>query len=221
MTTVAGTTVVGLSDLSDRIAVLQAMAEYDELGREAFLSRYEYGPARSYFLVHDGKRHDSTAIAGVAVGKQFPGSGPLASSDLSGGEATEQAKLEPLGFQFVHLDDESEGVGRNYFTRTWTRRPWMGLGQYARCPRRQSRRASKMSAGPGSWGIVLRGLPLSPRTTAIGRGVAIGRALRDRERQAVGPGSRLRVGIVTRVTAIDVPSCLTLLNSAMGSGEKG
>jgi hypothetical protein len=75
------------------------MAEYDELGREAFLSRYGYGPARSYFLVHDGKRYDSKAVAGAAVGKQFPASGPVTASEFSGGEATVKAKLEQLGFE--------------------------------------------------------------------------------------------------------------------------
>src|SRR5271170_5016950 len=77
---------LGLSDLTERDAVEQAMAEYDELGRDAFLSRYGYGPARSYFVVHDGKRYDSKALAGAAVGKQFPASGPLAASEFSGGE---------------------------------------------------------------------------------------------------------------------------------------
>ncbi len=90
---------MGLSDLSDRSAVLQAISEFDELGRAAFLARYGYEPARSYFVVHDGKSYDSKALAGVAVGKQFPRSGPLAASDFSGGEATVKAKLEELGFE--------------------------------------------------------------------------------------------------------------------------
>jgi hypothetical protein len=55
---------MGLSDLTDRSAVLQAIAEYDQLGRESFLARYGFGPARSYFLLHNGKRYDSKAIAG-------------------------------------------------------------------------------------------------------------------------------------------------------------
>ncbi len=90
-----------LSDLSEKSAVLQAMAEYDQLGRDAFLARYGYGPARSFFVVHDGKRYDSKALAGVAVGKQFPTSGPLTASEFSGGEATVKAKLEQLGFELV------------------------------------------------------------------------------------------------------------------------
>jgi hypothetical protein len=96
---------LGLSDLSERKAVLQAMAEYDQLGRDAFLARYGYGPARSYLIVHNGTRYDSKAVAGVAVGKQFPASGPLTATDFSGGEATVKAKLEQLGFEVVGPSD--------------------------------------------------------------------------------------------------------------------
>jgi hypothetical protein len=52
-------------------------------------------------VVHDGKRYDSKAVAGVAHGKQFPTEGPLASSDFSGGDTTVKAKLEQLGFEVV------------------------------------------------------------------------------------------------------------------------
>jgi hypothetical protein len=101
-----GSQVPGLSDLTERSAVLQAMVEFDELGRDVFLARYGYGPARSYFVVHNGKQYDSKALAGVAVGKQFPTSGPLAPSDFSGGEATVEAKLESLGFEVERLQSE-------------------------------------------------------------------------------------------------------------------
>jgi len=90
---------VSLSALTDRSAVLSAIAEYDELGREAFLARYGYSPSRAYFLEHDGKKYDSKAIVGVAVGMQFPAEGPLRSDQFSGGDATVRAKLESLGFQ--------------------------------------------------------------------------------------------------------------------------
>lgn len=89
-----------LSALSERSAVLAAIAEFDTLGREAFLAKYGYGPSRSYFIVYAGRRYDSKAIAGVAVGKQFPKANPLSAADFSGGEATVKAKLEQLGFAF-------------------------------------------------------------------------------------------------------------------------
>ena len=98
-----------LSALNERSAVLRAIGEYDELGREAFLARYGYGPSRSYFLEHNGKEYDSKAIAGVAVGKQFPSEGPLRQDQFSGGDATVRAKLESLGFRVRSLSDE-EGI---------------------------------------------------------------------------------------------------------------
>ena len=98
-----------LSALSERSAVLNAIAEYDELGREAFLARYGYGSSRSYFLEHNGKEYDSKGIAGVAVGKQFPNEGPLRHDQFSGGDATVRAKLESLGFR-VRGPSDDQGI---------------------------------------------------------------------------------------------------------------
>ena len=60
------------SDLSYPGAVERAVAEFDELGREAFLTRYGYGRAKHQFLRREGRYYDSKAIAGVACGYQFP-----------------------------------------------------------------------------------------------------------------------------------------------------
>ncbi|WP_280352404.1 hypothetical protein [Nocardia abscessus] len=38
-------------DLTDSTAVRRALAEFDELGRQAFLAKYGFGEARSYFVV--------------------------------------------------------------------------------------------------------------------------------------------------------------------------
>ena len=92
---------MSLSLLTNRQAVLDAMAEYDQLGRDAFLRKYGYRPSRSYFVEHNGRRYDSKAIAGVAVGKQHPDRGPLRGADFIGGDATVRAKLEALGFQMI------------------------------------------------------------------------------------------------------------------------
>jgi 5-methylcytosine-specific restriction protein A len=80
-----------------REAVLAAIAEYDELGRDAFLDKYGFHPARSYVLVHDGKSYDSKAIVGVAHG-YLPGRKPLAAGRFSGGAATVEPLLRALGF---------------------------------------------------------------------------------------------------------------------------
>jgi len=69
-------------------AVVQAMAEFDELGREAFLEKYGFGEAREFFLVHEGRRYDSKAILGAAHGYALPDEGPLKSHEFNGGEQT-------------------------------------------------------------------------------------------------------------------------------------
>jgi hypothetical protein len=88
---------MSLADLDDRGAVLRAVEEFDRLGRDAFLDRYGFDEARDYFLILDGRRYDSKAIAGVAHG-YLPGRGPLRPSDFTGGKATVKRRLEGLRF---------------------------------------------------------------------------------------------------------------------------
>ena len=59
---------MALSDLTSRAAVEAAIAEFDRVGREAFLAQHSFGPARRYMLVANGRFYDSKAIAGVAHG---------------------------------------------------------------------------------------------------------------------------------------------------------
>ncbi|NTX08921.1 hypothetical protein [Myxococcus sp. CA040A] len=92
-----------LQDLTSRDAVLQAIAEFRELGRTDFLRKYGYGRARNYFLVHEEQRFDSKAIVGAAYRFEHPDRGHLTPNDFSGGEATVQKKLEDLGF-FVEVN---------------------------------------------------------------------------------------------------------------------
>lgn len=88
-----------LSDLTSQQAIRDAVAEFDRLGQERFLSTYGFGKAREYFLDLNGRLYDSKAIVGAAHGYQFPQQGPLKASEFSGGEATVRAKLEELGFK--------------------------------------------------------------------------------------------------------------------------
>lgn len=94
-------------------AVHAAMDEYDALGREAFLKKYGYSPARTYFVAREGKLYDSKAIVGVAVGKERTDRGPLRWDEFSGGEATVRAKLEGLGFT-VFGGEASEDAGPGF-----------------------------------------------------------------------------------------------------------
>lgn len=87
---------MSLGDLTERQAVLDALAEFDSMGRESFLSAYGYRPARSYFILHAGKRYDSKAIAAAAHGHQHGRA--LSWDEFSGGESTVARQLRRLGF---------------------------------------------------------------------------------------------------------------------------
>lgn len=98
----------GISSLTSRDAVLKAMAEYDRLGRDAFLDRHHFGPAKWWYVVHDGKQYDSKAMVGVAIGIQT--GQPLTANDFKGGEGSAVRKLQSLGFTVLRLpvgDDSS------------------------------------------------------------------------------------------------------------------
>ena len=99
-----------LSELTDRNAVLSAIAEHDAIGQMAFLAKYGFQPARRFRLLHDGKRYDSKAIAGRAYGYQFPGRGPLASTEFSGGENSVRPVLERLHFIVLDEPDDEAGI---------------------------------------------------------------------------------------------------------------
>lgn len=92
---------MNIGELNSRDAVIAAITECDALGRDQFLQKYGYGPARSYLLSYNGKQYDSKAIAGVAYGIQFPDRGPLKATALSGGDATVSPVFERLGFQIT------------------------------------------------------------------------------------------------------------------------
>lgn len=88
---------MALADLTDPGAVREAIAEFDRLGREEFLAKYGFSAARDYFVVVDGKRYDSKAIAGVAHLHQH--GTLLTAGEFSGGDSTVANKLEKLGLK--------------------------------------------------------------------------------------------------------------------------
>lgn len=79
--------------------ILAAIKEFDSLGREAFLDRYGFGEARRYFILHEGRRYDSTAILRVA--QRYCHGKPLASADFWRGENTVTAVLRRHGFVVI------------------------------------------------------------------------------------------------------------------------
>ena len=90
---------MGLGVLS-REAIERAIAEYDELGRDAFLSKHGFGRATTYALVVDGREYDPKAIAGVAYGFDHPEEGTLKNTEFNGGLQLRPA-FRPAGFDVV------------------------------------------------------------------------------------------------------------------------
>jgi len=89
---------MALRELTSRDAVVGAVRLCESLGSEEFRHRYGFGPARAYFLEHDGKLYDSKAIAGVAFGLEHPDRGPLKASEFSEGADGAAGRLRRLGF---------------------------------------------------------------------------------------------------------------------------
>ena len=88
---------MSLSDVT-REGVERALADFDRMGREDFLSEFGFGPAPGYFLIRGGQRYDSKAIVGVAHGYDRPELGPLSAPDFTDGETNVVRHLEYLGF---------------------------------------------------------------------------------------------------------------------------
>jgi hypothetical protein len=108
---------MSLADLT-RSAVLAAIEEYDRLGREDFLRRYGFGPARDYRVMFNGREYDSKTIAGVAHRYLSSGAEPLSATEFGGGRDTVKRTLERLGFVVtdtaVTADAPYLEVGRTY-----------------------------------------------------------------------------------------------------------
>jgi hypothetical protein len=102
----------------DRRSVQLALGEFVRLGRDAFLQKYGFGPAREYFVVdpESGLPCDSKAVAGAAFGFGHPEVGPLRPKQFSGGEVTVVKALRGLGFQVVRGSEETD----NQVDRDWT-----------------------------------------------------------------------------------------------------
>ncbi|MEU2943607.1 HNH endonuclease [Nocardiopsis alba] len=78
-------------------AVLKAIAEYDALGREAFLDTYGFRLTSSYALAHDDRTYDPKAVFHAAH-KYATGRLPY-DSELPGGRADIEKRLRELGFE--------------------------------------------------------------------------------------------------------------------------
>lgn len=91
----------GIAALTKRTAVLEVMAEYDRLGRDAFLAQRGFGRAKWWHVVNDGKQYDSKAIVGAAIGVETGRA--LTAADFGGGEGSVVRKLRSLRFVVIRV----------------------------------------------------------------------------------------------------------------------
>lgn len=99
----------GLSELTDPSAVMQAVQEFKDLGRDQFLDKYDLSPSARYFANIDGLHVDSKPLLSVAYGYQFPERGPLHVRHFAGGAQT-RAALARFGHGLVVLPENLSGV---------------------------------------------------------------------------------------------------------------
>jgi putative restriction endonuclease len=102
-----------------RSAVLAAIKEFDSLGRDSFLAKYGFHPARSFYLVHNSKYYDSKAIVGAAHGKLATAAVPLKPAEFNGGAATVARLLRSLGFEVIDESAPNLGEGASVGIRYW------------------------------------------------------------------------------------------------------
>ncbi|MCW4386331.1 hypothetical protein OH146_11160 [Salinibacterium sp. SYSU T00001] len=93
---------VSYAALTERNAVDDAIAEFDRLGRDAFLEKYGFGEAKEYFLVTERGRYDSKAIFGAAYERQH--GTRLGPSDFNGGKNGAAGRLAQLGYTVEGLE---------------------------------------------------------------------------------------------------------------------
>lgn len=84
-----------INELTERGAVLRALAEFDELGGSNFRKKFNFGPSTKFYLLHDEKLYDAKAVAGAAFKIQHPARNQLV---FNGGESGANAVLRKLGF---------------------------------------------------------------------------------------------------------------------------
>ena len=100
-----------LSELTDPEAVIQAIQEFDALGRRYFLRKYNFGGSKTSFVDYAGKLYDVKAIASVAHNIQFPDQEIIDSGHFSTYSAVDV--LRELGFDISETSAEDSQIEYN------------------------------------------------------------------------------------------------------------
>ena len=97
-----------LSELTDPEAVIQAIREFDVLGRRYFLRKYNFGGSKTSFVDYAGKLYDVKAIASVAHNIQFPDQEIIDSGHFSTYSAVDI--LQDIGFEISEASAEDSQI---------------------------------------------------------------------------------------------------------------
>ncbi len=76
--------------------MLEAIAEFYQIGEEAFLADYAFGRSYRFMVNHNDRRYNCKALLGAAYRYQFPQRAPLGRGDFIGGAQTTTV-LQRLG----------------------------------------------------------------------------------------------------------------------------
>lgn len=95
--------------------VMQAAAECDREGRDAFLDAHGFGPSKGYELVIDRRTYDSKAVLGVAHG--YATGRDAAAAEFSGGRFGAARVLTSLGFEVT--EPTRDGIHERPATGAW------------------------------------------------------------------------------------------------------
>lgn len=91
-------------EITDSQPALAAIAEFDQLGRTEFLSKYGFGPSTRLFVRHEGKQYDIKALAGAMHGFADPAAGPKKNDEFSSGKILVDL-FRRLGFEVIESSD--------------------------------------------------------------------------------------------------------------------
>jgi len=169
---------VALRDITNREAVLRAMAEADEIGEHSFLDKYGFGESRRYRIINEDRTYPSKAVLAAAHGYEFPDLGPLSHTEFSGGTQT-TTKAQELGFEILPGADDL-GLALARFMELFKETPgqplssdhpaYSALREAAKrieplLPRRLAGTTVKPSVGQGNWASVPWIAVLHPNVT--------------------------------------------------------
>lgn len=100
-------------------AVVAAIGEFREVGRETFVSRYGYRPSRDYFLLDGDQLIDTKPLVAAAYRRSHPDKPALTPGDFSGGAEGAALALRRLGFRVgTRAELEPPQLGAEFPSRT-------------------------------------------------------------------------------------------------------